>query len=104
MVKFAGYFRSGCFNVYNSLFPLTKQSVSYKGTDCFNMANKLFLYIGTNCSDTLKQSVQTYVNTLFRRLGTMCYASILLCFLYSSITCFLLCNICQRYTRHVVMK
>lgn len=28
MVKFAGYFRSGCFNVYNSLFPLTKQSVS----------------------------------------------------------------------------
>ena len=25
---FAAYFRSGCFNVYNSLFPLTKQSVS----------------------------------------------------------------------------
>lgn len=58
MVKFAGYFRSGCFNVYNSLFPLTEQFVSIKRTLRSNMQkhfvpirkNTLFLYTGTKCS------------------------------------------------------
>lgn len=75
MVKFTGYFRSGCFNVYNSLFPLTKQSVSLteqfvsiKRTLCSNMQkhfvpirkNTLFLHIRTLCFSILEQGVHRY--------------------------------------------
>ena len=110
MARLAGLYPAGALmEIMNedgtmARLPELRRMADEFGLKLISIRDLIVLYIGTNCSDTLKQSVQTHVNTLFRRLGTMCYASILLCFLYSSITCFLLCNICQRYTRHVVMK
>ena len=54
------------------LFCRGKQSVSRHRTLCFIKQNKLFLYVETNCSFMLEQSVLPYWNTLFRLDKTDC--------------------------------
>lgn len=58
MVKFAGYFRSGCFNVYNSLFPLTEHFVPI----CKNTS---FQYVRTLCFYISEHFVSLYWNKVF---------------------------------------